>query len=191
MKDYLNISAKFWLFVGGLLVLAATAYLAIFTFEISSSSGTDIEFDGRLTMADNQFQVDGTIRNSPKSETEIGNISVYVYSDEGTLIKQHPIGALNSKVNVSITVSSPPKYVIFDSPDFWSRSGVEVLYYYKTSMYDGQSNYQSEWVNSKSDFPNAHKKSRTTRSSGVSGGNSNQDNKSAPTRGTRTPMTMD
>ena len=152
----MNISAKSLLFIGGLIVLAATTYLAIFTLGISSTSGTDIEFDGRLTMADNQFQVDGTIRNSPKSETEIGTSSVYMYSDEGTLIKQHPIGALNSKVDIAITVSAPPKYVIFDSPDFWSRSGVEVLYYYKTSMYDGQSNYQSEWVNSKSDFPDAH-----------------------------------
>ncbi|QPV64150.1 hypothetical protein I7X12_05870 [Halosimplex litoreum] len=144
------------------LVVAAVIYLVLFSAAISPGPGTDVEFDGQFEMVGDRFQMHGAIIPNPYSEPGIENISVYFYSEDGELLEKRGVGELNSRLNVSVRVETAPKYVIVDSPDFWSRSNIQTLYYYKAGMFDGQPNYQSKWASSKAEFPKFHRTSTKT-----------------------------
>jgi hypothetical protein len=154
-----DIPPRYLLFGCLALVAAAGIYLVVFSVATSPGPGTDVEFDGQFELEENRFQMRGAIIPNPYSEPGIDNISVYFYSEERELLEKRGVRELNSGVNVSVRVETAPKYVIVDSPDFWSRSDIQTLYYHKAGMFGGQPNYESKWVSSKAEFPKFHRTS--------------------------------
>jgi len=152
-----DIPPRYLLFGCVALVAAAGIYLVVFSTAISPGSETAVEFDGQFEIDEDRFHMRGVIIPVPSTEPGIDNISVYLYSEDGELLEKRPVGKLNSGVNTSIRVETAPKYVIVDSPDFWTRSDIETLYYYKAGTFDGRPNYESKWVSSKTEFPEFHK----------------------------------
>ncbi|ELZ30500.1 hypothetical protein C475_00110 [Halosimplex carlsbadense 2-9-1] len=166
-----------YLLIGCLTAVVATGvYLVVFSVAISPGPetatttppgpDTDIEFDGQFEMTESEFQARGAIISNPSSGASIGNISVYIYSDDETLVERRSVGEANSGVNISLRVDSAPEYVIIDSPEFWSRPGINPLYYHKDGTFDGQPNYQSRLITSKQDFPEFHRETVRVQSSG-------------------------
>jgi hypothetical protein len=77
-------------------------------------------------------------------------VSVNLYSANGTPIASEVLGDLpanHGSRNVSITTSQTPKYVVFESPDFWTTD-MQVEYYVRV---DGE--YRVEYATSESDLP--------------------------------------
>ncbi|WP_275882639.1 hypothetical protein [Halorhabdus sp. BNX81] len=97
---------------------------------------TDVEFDGDISTAP-RFNLTGTIEiggilNEYPSFT---NVSIRLYRDNGSIIDSRCLGTISEEqaLNVSLTAKEVPKYVIFASPEFWTKSTVDdfqVYYYY-------------------------------------------------------------
>ncbi|WEL19004.1 hypothetical protein SVXHr_2867 [Halorhabdus sp. SVX81] len=119
----------------------------IFIFEDSSETNADkqlnpprqhniVYFSGDIT-AEPGFNITGNIQLSGlhQQQTRFDNFSIRLYREDGSLIKSHCMGTLtdNRNLNVSLTSNELPTYVVFASPEFWTKSTVDdfqVAYYY-------------------------------------------------------------
>lgn len=109
-------------------VLATSGCMRV---EPGPNAPTIINFYGEMNATDSGFTMDGQILMGgalPDQEV-FEDVTVYLFTENGTLIKSHVAGDLSKPVNVTITAEKTPYYVIVDSPDFWSESHIKVEYY--------------------------------------------------------------
>ncbi|ACV12809.1 hypothetical protein Huta_2648 [Halorhabdus utahensis DSM 12940] len=97
---------------------------------------TDIDFDGDIS-TDPRFNLTGTIeiRGIINGYPSFTNVSIRLYRDNGSIIDSRCLGTISEEqaLNVSLTANELPKYVIFASPEFWTKSTVDdfqVDYFY-------------------------------------------------------------
>lgn len=57
------------------------------------------------------------------------DVTIYLFSENGTLIRSHVAGDLRRPLNVTLTTDQIPHYVIIDSSDFWTEDDINVRYY--------------------------------------------------------------
>lgn len=113
-----------------------------------------INYVGEMETADEQFRMDGDLVNSsPGDAPTFRNVTVYLYTENGTMIESKRIGSLQRRTNVSLRSHTVPEYVIFNSPDFWEAGGItggiSVSYYEKNE----RGNYTERNAGSRSELP--------------------------------------
>jgi len=113
-----------------------------------------INYVGEIETTDGQFHMDGELVNSsPGDPPTFRNITLYLYSKSGEMIKSKPVGSLQRRTNVSVRSNSIPEYVIFSSPDFWKSGGItggiSVSYYEQND----QGNYTEEKAGARDGLP--------------------------------------
>lgn len=113
--------------------------------------GADVSFAGTMNATESGYTMDSQIAiGGGESERETyKNVSIYLYSENKSLLYLKQVGTLQGLLNVSLSVSEAPYYVIISSPDFWADSALEVAYYEKTS----EGTYDVHYVSSKDDLP--------------------------------------
>lgn len=92
---------------------------------------TIINFYGDMNATDSGFTMDGQILvgGALPDQEVFEDVTVYLFTENGTLIESHDAGDLSKPVNVTITAERTPYYVIVDSPDFWLENHIKVEYY--------------------------------------------------------------
>lgn len=96
--------------------------------------GSSVTFSGEFNVSDEGFVMDGQIVEEPGAAGlhEFHDVAVYLYTEDGTLIANEPVGTLDVRANVSITSEQVPQYVVLDSPEFWETETLDVSYYERT-----------------------------------------------------------
>lgn len=96
-------------------------------------SGGEVGFYGTMNVSDSRFVMAGqiTLGGGTTNQDEFDNVTVYLFTKNGTLLRTHPAGTLTGLLNVSIASDRVPHYVIIDSPDFWRENRITVRYYYR------------------------------------------------------------
>ncbi|MDQ2073256.1 hypothetical protein RBH20_11995 [Haloarcula sp. H-GB4] len=109
----------------------------------------DVEFIGDIHASNGTFVMKGEIANGGMKNITFKNVTVNLYWENGTRIDSIEMGSLYNSIPVNLTRDKVPKYVIIDSPEFWSTEKVEVDYY--TRMDSG--NYSNTIVTGRSELP--------------------------------------
>jgi len=102
---------------------------------IEGTEGGSLSYDGEFNVSEKGVNMSGDIvflgTNPPQNRYE--NISIEMYASNGTLLYKEQIGTLNPTsegVSISVSLSTVPKYIIFDSPDIWDeKTGVDYCVY--------------------------------------------------------------
>jgi len=131
--------------VAGVLCVLALSGCVIF-----DSTTHIISIVGEINATDDGFRLDGEVINSGQGDPqEYQNVTVSLYTGDGTLIESTNAGSLVRRTNVSMQTETIPQYVIIHSPDFWDAQNIEIDYYVLTenNYYDG------ETVTSKDELP--------------------------------------
>jgi hypothetical protein len=82
-----------------------------------------ISFSGDLNRTQNGFQMDGQVIDSSGPTQTFENVTIYLYSSEGELIKERNLGTYSGNSEQFVLQSDRlPYYIIIDSPTFWERS---------------------------------------------------------------------
>lgn len=94
------------------------------------SNKSMIEFEGDFNETSDGFVMEGrlidaTITSDPQTYQDV---TVYLYAENESTVREVPLGDLERAMNVSVRSDRVPKYVIFDSPDFYGGE-VDVAYY--------------------------------------------------------------
>jgi hypothetical protein len=121
-------------------------------------AGGIITIDGEINATDNGFRLDGDVVEGSSLQPTYRNVTVYLYTDSGTVIDSKQLGTLNESVvrlDVSMQTDRVPKYVIVNSPDFWDDVHPDLNYYVLTKdSQTGPNGIYSEYnVGSKDEFP--------------------------------------
>lgn len=113
----------------GLVVLLLTAGC----LRSEPGPGGEVGFYGEMNVSDSQYVMDGqiTLGGGTTSQDAFDNVTIYLFTENGTLIETHRAGTLTGLLNVSIVSNRIPYYVIIDSPEFWEESQITVRYYYR------------------------------------------------------------
>lgn len=107
---------------------------------INPPTGGSLFFDGNMTTSNGEFNMNGELFYTgglPTQDT-YDNLSLELYTEDGTLIRKEPLGSLDAKngtINISVSSSNIPEYVIFDSPDIWDGR-TSVRYYVRSNSTD-------------------------------------------------------
>lgn len=91
-------------------------------FDLGSSNGESRQFT-----ADGQIRAQAHLTNQ---EFTFGNVSIVAYDENREKIGSRRVGEITTRpgentVNVSITASSTPDFILIESPDFW-HSEIEI-----------------------------------------------------------------
>lgn len=81
-------------------------------------------FDGEVEVdASGEFRMEGSygLSHSPAGG-DFSDLSVCLYSETGSLVKEERLGSLNGRQEVSVSAQSVPDLVVFYSPDFDTES---------------------------------------------------------------------
>ena len=118
---------------------------------VEPGPGTNVGFSGKFAITEAGFEMEGKIAETPGTAGfhEFRNVSVQLYTKNGTLIRSFQIGTLNWSTNVSITSKQVPYYVIITSPEFWEVDNIGVDYYERTE----DDLYIQRIASSKSELP--------------------------------------
>ncbi|WP_459191968.1 hypothetical protein [Halosimplex sp. J119] len=95
----------------------------------AGDSGGSINFSGELNATESQFTLSGEVTNTGYTDTVYRNVSVYLFTANGTVIDSENIGELGRSTAVSMTTNRTPKHVIVHSPSFWADENIDVSYY--------------------------------------------------------------
>lgn len=117
-----------------------TLTISITTVLIVSSAGcltgpadeSVVGFDGTVNVSDGEFSMTGDVvyvKNNDAGPETFENVSVHLYRQNKTLIREESIGSLQTRANIDIGASTIPSYVIVYSPEFWERSDLQVEYF--------------------------------------------------------------
>jgi len=89
-----------------------------------------ISIDGEINATADGFHLNGDIINGGEGEApEYQNVTVSLYTEDGTLIDSTTVGSVVRRTNVSMRTETIPQYVIIHSPEFWDARNIEVDYY--------------------------------------------------------------
>lgn len=110
-----------------------------------------IEFNGSFDVTESGFHMEGylTTEGGIPDQDSYRDITARFYTRNGRLLHEEALGDLGAdeQLNVTVSLSEVPHYVIFESPDFWQESmGVE--YYERTD-----SGYTVSHATSPSELP--------------------------------------
>lgn len=106
-----------------------------------------IGFLGEIRATESKFILDGQLLGC--SSDGVGperceNVSIELFSKNGTHLYSYRVGVLEARRNVSFTTLVIPFYVIIQSPDFWGHEQTSVDYYERWNDH----NYTSHTVHS-------------------------------------------
>lgn len=135
-------------FASGVLLLAGCSY--------PTGSGVEVTFYGSMNASEGTFTVDGSLQSEGgiSDLDAFQNVTLSLYAEDGTRLASRELGDLEANagrldVSVSVPLSTPPTYVIFESPDFW-RGDASVVYYERSGT-DGQ--YVPREVGARTELP--------------------------------------
>lgn len=138
------------------LIFAAVVIMAMSSgCFIEGTKGGSITYDGNFNISNNEFEMNGDVRfsgtNPPQERYE--SITLELYTEDGTLLVEEELGTLDGpsdKLPVSVSSSTIPYYIIFDSPDIWDgTTGVD---YYQRSQ-EAHQGYQLHTATSREELP--------------------------------------
>lgn len=122
---------------------------------VEPGTGGSLAYDGTLEVSDGEFTMQGDLEfeggRMPQDEYE--NITLELYAENGTLLYKEHLGTIHDKsdkLDVSVSLSTVPHYVIFDSPDIWDgQTGVD--YYVRSPGAEG--GYEFKDTANRSELP--------------------------------------
>ena len=122
---------------------------------VEPGSGTSLEVDGHPNASETGFSWEGQVRLSGGIPTEevYEDIHVEFYAENGSLIYKERLGTLHNRserLNVSVSLSVVPYYVVFDSQDIWDGD-MGVPYYVRSKT--GHQGYQIHYASDRSELP--------------------------------------
>jgi len=88
-----------------------------------------ISIVGEINATDDGFRLDGEVTGGRGDAGEFRNVTVSLYTENGTLIDSTNVDSLVGRTNVSMRTETIPQYVIIHSPEFWDTQNVDVYYY--------------------------------------------------------------
>ena len=116
--------------------------------------GVEVGFSkfGTLDRTETGFLMEGnvTIGGGGSRLDAYDNVTVHLYSGDGTRLLSRSVGTLNGSLYVSLQTKNQPHYVIVDSPDFWLEPRITVRYYVWSSEHG---KYGVEDATTTDDFP--------------------------------------
>ena len=95
----------------------------------TSVNYNEVYYNGNLGVDNDTFRMDGVIQLGLGAQPSVNytNVSIVLYDGNKERTRRVPIGYLSSEpgdnnlsLNVSITSQKIPKYVVIESPDFWT-----------------------------------------------------------------------
>ena len=94
------------------------------------SSGGYVTFNGEMDATAQGFTLNGTVENQGQGDVPtFQNVTVYLLTENDTQIASKDLGHLYRQTAVSMNATVEPKFVVFDSPDFWNTESIQVDYY--------------------------------------------------------------
>lgn len=136
---------------------APIAFLVVFVLLagcVPAGNGITISFNGNMNTSESGFNMDGVLvaQGGIPDQDTYSNVSVVLYSNNSTIIKEKPIGDLASegRINVSINASESPQYIVFNSPEFWQGNN-QVEYYVRNN-----GRYGIKYAETESELPGNH-----------------------------------
>ncbi|NLV11812.1 hypothetical protein [Haloarcula argentinensis] len=135
-------------------LLLTVAIAVVVSGCLSGDSGGSINFSGDLNTTDSSFRLDGKVVNSGYADVTHRNVSVYLFTANGSIINSTHIGTLQRSADVTLTADRIPKYVIFNAPSFWEYDEIDVSYYEFVKDSESPNGiYTERSVSSESEFP--------------------------------------
>jgi len=114
-------------------------------------SAAQVSFSGDMNRTQDGFQMEGQLIDEVGPTVNFENVTVYLYSSEGELIKERKLGTYSGNSEQFVLRSDrAPHYIIIDSPTFWDRGNVGVDYY---EWSDVNSRYVGKPVGSRDELP--------------------------------------
>lgn len=119
------------------------------------TTGGSLAYDGFFDISDGEFTMHGDLEfeGGLMPQDKYGNITLELYDENGTLLYKEHLGTIHNKsdkLNISVSISTIPHYVIFDSPDIWGGQ-IGVPYYVRSKT--GYQGYQIHHTNNRSELP--------------------------------------
>ena len=117
--------------------------------------GVSLEVDGHPMVSEEGFTMDGQLRLSGgiPSQESYQAIRIELNAQNGSLMYKENLGTLHNqsdRLKVSISLSTVPYYVIFDSPDIWDGE-TGVPYYVRSET--GYQGYQIHVIGDRKELP--------------------------------------
>ena len=135
-----------------LILIAVVLSIALAGCPGGPPAGGIVGFHGELTVSDGEFHMEGEVMNTGQVSPppEFNNVTVYLYAEDGTLIKSESIDSFEASTTITMHSQQVPKYVIIDSPDFWQYD-IQVDYWKLVTESNGT--YRQEVVTERNEFP--------------------------------------
>ena len=111
---------------------------------------TSVTFLGEMNATDSGFEMNGQLVQTPGTAgfQSYDDVALKLYTANGALIHSRQLGTLEQELNISVSVSEVPEYVVFTSPDFWERDNTAVSYFEH-----GEDIYINHMVTSRHELP--------------------------------------
>lgn len=120
-------------------------------------SGGNIEINGDMDATEQGFHLNGMVVNSGLSEPTHQDVTVSLYTSNGTIIASENLGSLSEDNSLDVTMQTDriPEYVIINSPDFWQYQNIDLTYYEHDEDWQGEPHgaYVPRTISSKDEFP--------------------------------------
>jgi len=110
-----------------------------------------VSFSGDMNRIQDGFRMDGQVIDSSGPTQTFENVTIYLYSSEGELIKERNLGTYSGSSEQFVLRSDrAPYYIIIDSPTFWELRDAGVAYY---EWSEANSQYITRGVGNRNEFP--------------------------------------
>jgi hypothetical protein len=118
----------------------------------------NVVFIGSMNASHGNFSMNGSIQDQAQGEPDrFEEVVVSLYSQNGTVLNRTSLGTIEGKSRpFRMNASRLPKYIIIDSPDFWTSESTSVAYYVRT----GDEDYTVEHIGTRSELPVTHNGTR-------------------------------
>jgi len=121
---------------------------------IETGGVPNVAYNGNVSENGSEFSMDGYVEITGNNrEDTYENISLELYDRNGSLIYEENLGTIdrrNESLPVSVSLSTIPEYVIFNSPDVWDGNA-QVAYYVRSQS--SSTGYRWEDASSKDELP--------------------------------------
>jgi len=87
-----------------------------------------IYYDGDIKVENSTFEMQGNIYELSSVDKRYNDFAVYLYTTNGTVINSTAVKQFSGEMEVSISSNKTPEYVVFYSPEFWTKGNMDILY---------------------------------------------------------------